>query len=172
MFVSDFTTAQSTQQLLYTLFCSEVGLMSVAHSATQMAAVGMCFKTLQKNIVTNLREGNEHFQLSLNNGTDDTVELSYRADADLFKKLYEGINLYPGVDEATVLNLVVYPLVGNMVLGNAVLKEKTTELLQHHATRHGSAVAKRMAQTLGAFNLTALQSALMPEPTSSGPKPA
>lgn len=169
MFVSDFMNAQSTQQLLYTLFCSEMGLLSVAHPATQMEAVRMCFKTLQKNIASNLQEGKEHFKLSLNGGTDDIVELSYRTDAELFKKLYHGIALYPGVDDDAVLNLTVYPLVGSMVLNNGALKTQTVALLQSHATRHGDAVAKRMVQTLGAFNLTALTSAIMPVPTSSGP---
>lgn len=169
MFVSDFANAKSVHQLLGMLFFSEMGLVSVAHPAAQMEGVRTGFTALRKNIVANLKTGAEMFQLSLGGRDDDIVEVSFRADAELFKHLYEGIALFPGIDDATVLGLKVYPLVGRMVLGNTALREKTIGLLQHHAQIHGPAVAARMEKTLSAFGLGILAHSIAPAPQSSGP---
>ena len=53
-------------------------------------------------------------------------------DAQLFKKVYKSMALLSDVEEETVLNLRIYPLVGDMILGNSALKNKTTELLKAH----------------------------------------
>ena len=166
MYVSDFTHAQSTQQLLYTLFCSEIGLMSVAHPSVQMQAVRDIFTTLQKNIVAGLRAGDGTFEMSVSN-EDGNVVLTWRQDAALFKKVYEGMAILSDVEDETVLNLRIYPLVGELVLGNARLKQKTTQLLQAHIERYGQPVGKRILGQLGAFKLGALAQDIMPPVAST-----
>lgn len=163
MFVSDFTYAKSTQQLLYTLFCSEIGLFSVAHPSVQMQAVRSVFETLQKNIVAGLRTGDATFEMSVGADNSDNVELSWRADAQFFKKVYEGMALFSDVDDASVLRLRIYPLVGGMVLSNAALKEKTTGLLQMHVQQFGKPVGERIVRQLGAFKLSELADDIMCE---------
>ena len=162
MCVSDFTYAKSTQELLYTLFRSEIGLFSVAHSSVQMQAVRSVFETLQKNIVAGLRAGDATFEMSVNTENDDNVALAWRTDAKLFKQLYEGMAVLSDVDDASILRLRIYPLVGDVVLGNAALKAKTTELLQAHMTRYGQPVGNRIVGQLGAFKLEPLAQNIMP----------
>lgn len=164
MYVSD-----CTQQMLYTLFCSEIGLMSVAHPTVQMEAVRSIFGALQKNIVAGLRTGNGTFEMSVGDGHDDNVVLTWRQDAQLFKNLYEGMAMLSDVDDGTLLRLRVYPLIGSLVLGNAGLKQKTTQLLQAHIERYGQAVRKRIVGQLGAFKLEALVQdiAAFEEPTAA-----
>ncbi len=169
MYVSDFTYAQSTQQMLYTLFCSEVGLLSVAHPSVQMEAVRSIFATLQKNIVSGLRTGDGTFRMSVGEGQDSDVVLTWRQDAQLFKSLYDGMSMLSDVSDAALLRLRVYPLIGSVVLGNAGLKQKTTQLLQAHIERYGQAVGKRIVEQLGVFKLDALVQdiAVLEEPTCS-----
>ena len=169
MYVSDFTHAKSTQQMLYTLFCAEIGLMSVAHPTVQMEAVRSIFGALQKNIVAGLRTGDGTFEMSVGEGHDNNVVLTWRQDAQLFKNLYEGMAMLSDVSDATVLRLRVYPLIGNLVLGNAQLKQKTTQLLQTHIERYGQAVGKRIVGQLGVFKLGELAQgvAAFEEPTAA-----
>lgn len=162
MNVSDFMHAQSTQQLLYSLFCSEVGLFSVASSAVQMESVLISFKPLQENIVRNLRAGVEQFELSVGDGLEEPITMSYRTDAFMFKKLYASINLHAGETDSQMLNSFVYPLVSGMILGNSMLKQRTIALLQAHVEKYGPAVGARICKTLGAFNLSLLGAGLAP----------
>jgi hypothetical protein len=136
--------------------------MGVAHPTAQMEAVRDSFTALQKSIVDNLRGGVDLFELSVGCGEGDIVPMSYRTDAYFFKKLYEGIALVPGEDDVRTLNEKVYPLVGSMVLGNDVLKNKTITLLQNHIQQYGGTVGKRIVQTLSAFNLSLLGASIMP----------
>ena len=156
MNASDFMQAQSTQQLLYSLFCSEVGLFSVSSSAVQMAGVIDSFHPLQENIVRNLREGVEQFELSVGGGLEESIAMSYRTDAFMFKKLYASINQHEGDTDSQMLNSCVYSLVSGMILGNSMLKKRTIALLQAHVEKYGSAVGARICKTLGAFNLSLL----------------
>lgn len=172
MLVSDFNNAESTQQLLYTLFCSEIGLFSVAHPSVQMCAVRDVFKTLQKNIVANLQAGKETFEMSV--GKKDNVEnivLSWHTDAQLFQTVYKGLNLVSEMDDAAVLNARIYPLLKDMVLGNAALKSHTTKLLQGHIERYGKHVGERIVHQLSVFKLGSLAENLMPVVFNANPTP-
>lgn len=160
MYVSDFTCAESTQQLLYLLFSSEIGLCGVSTPDVQLDAIELSFSSLQQALVHKLRDGHETFELMLS--TPETpagflVPLSYRKDAQYFKALYEGLSRWP---EAAVLRQHVYPIIGDLVNGNKALKDATLALLGAHIQRYGAAVGNRIRNSLVQFDLAALAPSL------------
>jgi hypothetical protein len=156
MLTSDFLHAQSTQELLFLVFSSEIGLLSVSHPEVQLQALSQAFSSLQTTIVENLRNGRESYSLRLSSETVTDlppVPMSYRTDAAYFQALYGQMGRWA---PEKMLLLHVYPLIGEMVLKNPKLREATLALLKGHIQRWGAAVGERVRGSLFKFDLTPL----------------
>jgi hypothetical protein len=160
MYVSDFTRAESTQQLLYLLFSSEIGLCGVSHPEVQLDAIKLSFSNLQQTLAHKLQNGYETFEFMVSTPEVPAgflIPLSYRKDAQYFKALYEGLPCWP---VEVVLRQHVYPIVGDLVNGNKALKEATLALLGARIQRYGTAVGNRIRDSLVQFDLAALAPSL------------
>ena len=160
MQVSDFTSCQSVHQLLLLLFSSEIGLESVTHPVSQHTALTESFETLKSTILDNL---GSTFTLRMARGPGlppGEVEITYNVDAMLFKKLYENFNYI--ADESTLLSDKVYPLIGEMILGNSELKSIVLSQLTAHIQAYPAAVGTRIYRDLLKFDLAVLVPQLKP----------
>ena len=171
MQISDFTASQSVHQLLLLLFNSEIGLESATPSISQHVALSESFEDLKGTILDNL---GSTFILRMARGPDlppAEVEITYNADAMLFKKLYENFNYIS--NESMLLTEKVYPLIGEMILGNPELKFIVISQLGAHIQAYPAAVGTRIYRDLLKFDLAGLVQQLKtsrdPEPQTRAP---
>jgi hypothetical protein len=152
--ISDLTGASTTHELLYKLFASETGLLSVAHPETQYAAVVEVMQTLRARILERLADSAELDFFSGDHAYLGKLVIPLKVDAQLFVELYKDLNRFDGAQ--TLLSRHVYPLAGRMIAGNAQLQEFVLAQLQHHIIQYQAAVAHRIFETLIRFDLSTL----------------
>lgn len=170
MLIPDFSSAQSVHQLLLDIFSSETGLSSGAPPALQHAALTEAFEGLQSTILDNL---GKDFTLRIDRGpcvSLGEVCITHNADAILFQKLYKNFNYI--ADESTLLTDKVYPLIGEMILGNPEVKSAVTAQLGAHIKAHPCGVGARIYRDLLKFDLAPLVQQLRRSPDKrTGPEP-
>ena len=156
MYASDFADAQSTHQLLYCLFASEIGLMPVTAPGVQALVLSNAFSGLQTLLATKVKES-ASFELAFDLADGHslgTVEVSYRDDARIFMALYGPFKNYD--DENRLLSWHVYPLVGTALNAQPAILKLVSKQLEHHVRKYGAPVGSRILLQLPAFKLDSL----------------
>lgn len=94
--IFDLTAGSTTHELLYKLFASETGLLSVAHPETQYAAVVEVMQTLRARILERLADSAELDFFSGDHTYLGKLAIPLKVDAPLFVELYKDLNRFNG----------------------------------------------------------------------------
>lgn len=155
MTLSDFIAdAPSTHALLYRIFASEVGLLSVSSPATQFEALVTGSADLKKSALAALESGCQVW-LAMPDHVLAPVDIPGRAEAHLFIELYRDLDLFTGgvafaddYSQGVTLDQVVYPRAARAIEAQPTFAAAVQHQLQAHATKYGSAVSCRIAADL------------------------
>lgn len=148
MYASDFSLVNTTHDLLLMVLYSELGLMSVTHPSVTIEGIVAAFEPLRTKLTSDL-------SVSVKSDILD-IMVSRRDDLLLFYDLYTNLNFMSAIqlnDEVKLLDLCVYPVVGNMLTMSKDVQRVVETHARQHAEHYGEIVTYRMNKTLKAFNI-------------------
>lgn len=161
MRVDEFSVAQSTHMMLYLIFASEVGLLTVSSVPTQIEALVENFAHLQRNARDGVRDSFEMSFLHADGTPAGHATVLGMEEAKLFTHFYKSLNIFidMGGHEYVEANMhqVVHPFIGRMILGNAGIRSAVVAQLIWHCGRYPVAVRRRIESVLPGFGLGELQ---------------
>lgn len=155
MTISDFTVGlTNTHTLLYRLFASEIGLLSVAHPGVQFEALVQAYSGL-KDAALNAVGGHSTITLVMADHALLEIQVSGRDDAHLFIELYKGLELFTGgtafadeYSQSVTLSQLVYPMTAKAIEAIPAFADAVAVQLQEHVVKYGSAVRDRVVREL------------------------
>lgn len=155
MMVSDFLSANpNTHSLLYRLFASEIGLLSVAHPTVQFDALVHAYAPLKQAALAGVGDATTVSLVMADYSTRD-ISLSGRDEAHLFIELYKGLELFTGgtafadeYSQSVTLVQLVYPLTAKAIEAVPEFADAVAAQLAHHMGQYGDAVRERVLRDL------------------------
>ncbi len=154
----DLSACRSTHELLLRLLASELGLRAVLSPELQQLALVDAFEALRIRVLEQLR-ATVALPLDIA-GTDGSLLIAGRRDAELFAALYGPLNTFAD-DADALLRGHVNPLIGRMVRGAPPLEAALLSGLTAHCARYPAPVRDRIVECLRAFGLERLATALL-----------
>lgn len=140
---------QSAHELLWGLFCSEIGLIEATTAQAQMAGLRSCFAPLKAHL---LAADGQDIELRMG---ERSVSVGWVDDAVLFWRLYDKRH---GDCGESLLERHVYPLIGMMLKETPVLGAAAWHHLESSIWHGGPGMASRILSRLPAFGLQELAS--------------
>jgi len=155
MTVSDFISGNpNTHTLLYRLFASEVGLLSVAHPTAQFDALVHAYAPLKQAALAGVGETTAVSLVMADYSTRD-ISISGRDEAHLFIELYKGLELFTGgtafadeYSQTVTLSQLVYPMAAKTIEALPEFADAVAQQLQEHMAQYGAAVRTRVLRDL------------------------
>lgn len=160
MKTGDFSVAQSTHMMLYLIFASEIGLLTVSSVPTQIEALIENFPQFQRNALDGVRDSFDMDFLHADGAPAGRATVRGVVEAALFADFYKNLNLFidMGGHEYVEANMhqVVHPFIGRMVLANDGIQAAVVAQLAWHCSRYPDAVRQRVVRVLPSFGLGTL----------------